>query len=63
MKGEMKMKQMDYIKGKCNKGAVIENIYAGQKSYIAVTISTSKTFKSLKGAEKYMDKFEYKKVI
>lgn len=52
----------DYIKGKENKGSIMENTYAGEVSYIAVTISSSKTFKSVKGAEKYMSKFGYEKV-
>ena len=53
------MTTTNYIKGKSNKGGIMENIYAGQKSYIAVTVATSKTFKSLKGAQKYMAKFDY----
>ena len=50
---------INYVKGKSNKGAIIQNGYAGSITYIAVTIATSKTFKSLKGAQKYMAKFEY----
>jgi len=57
------MKQTDYIKGKSNKGGIIQNLYAGQISYIAVTVATSKTFKSLKGAERYMAKLDYIEVI
>ena len=53
------MKQMDFIKGKANKGAIIPNGYAGQITYIAVTIATSRDFKTLKGAERYMAKFGY----
>jgi len=56
------MKQIDYVKGKYNKGAILENGYSDSITYIAVTAASSKDFKSLKGAEKYMTKFEYKKV-
>ena len=40
-------------------GAIMVNGYNGNFSYIAV--SSSKTFKSMKGAEKYMAKFNYAK--
>lgn len=40
-------------------GAIAVNEYNGNLSYIAVTASSSKTFKSMKGAEKYMAKFNY----
>lgn len=48
---------IDYQRGE-DKGAILIN---GEHSFIAVTIATSKTFKSFKGAEKYMDKYNYKK--
>lgn len=48
---------IDYHRGE-DKGAILIN---GERSFIAVTIATSKTFKSLKGAEKYMSKYDYKK--
>ncbi len=50
-------KIIDYNYGE-DKGAIIVN---DEHSYIAVTVATSKTFRSLKGAEKYMSKFDYKK--
>ena len=33
----------------------------GQYNYIAVTASVSKTYKSMKGAEKFMNKYNNKK--
>lgn len=42
-------------------GTIMVNEYNGNLSYIAVTASSSKTFKSMKGAEKYMAKFNYAK--
>ena len=55
---------IDYVKrrSKENKGAIIINVYGGKTEYIAVTISTSKTYKTLKGAEKMMEFFEYNKI-
>ncbi|WP_026881446.1 hypothetical protein [Clostridium akagii] len=52
----------EYIKGG-NKASITENIHLGKIIYIAITASSSKIFKSLKGAEKYMIRFEYKKII
>ena len=49
---------IDYIKGSANKGSIIIH---DPKSYTAVTLASSKNFKSLKGAEKYMTKFGYVK--
>lgn len=43
-------------------GSIIVNEHNGNISYIAVTISSSKIFKSMKGAEKYMAEFNYVKV-
>ena len=40
-------------------GSIMVN---GEKSYIAVTATTSKTFRSMKGAEKFMATLEYKRV-
>ena len=45
-----------------DKGAIIINVYGNEKEYIAVTISTSKTYKTLKGAEKMMSFFGYDKI-
>ena len=52
----------EYVKGG-NKGSIAENIREGYTTYIAVTSTSSKTFKSLKGAERFMTKLEYKIVI
>lgn len=58
------MEIIDYVKrnSKEDKGAIIINVYGSEKEYIAVTISTSKTYKTLKGAEKMMKFFEYDKI-
>lgn len=58
------MEIIDYAKrgSKDDKGAIIINVYGSKKEYIAVTISTSRTYKTLKGAEKMMDFFEYDKI-
>ena len=58
------MEIIDYVKrgSKEDKGAIIINVHGGKKEYIAVTISTSKTYKTLKGAEKMMEFFEYDKI-
>jgi hypothetical protein len=42
-------------------GSIIINEYAGQTTYIAVIASACKTYKSLKGAEKFMNEHNYKK--
>lgn len=42
-------------------GSIIVNEYAGKTTYIAVTASASKLYKTLKGAEKFMNKYNYKK--
>ncbi len=52
----------EYIKGG-NKASIAENIHLGKTIYITVTASSSKIFKSLMDAEKFMIKFQYKKVI
>lgn len=44
-----------------DKGAIMIDVYGSEKAYIAVTISTSKTYKTLKGAERMMESFGYKK--
>ena len=54
------MTTIDYERG-TSKGGITINNYAGVTTYIAVTIATSKTFKSLKGAEKFMTDRGYKK--
>jgi len=46
-----------------NKGGIVRNINTGTTTYIAVTASSSKTFKSLKGAKNFMAKFNYNEVI
>lgn len=58
------MEIIDYVKrnSKEDKGAIIINVYGGMKEYIAVTISTSRTYKTLKGAEKMMEFFGYDKI-
>ena len=58
------MEIIDYVKrgGKEDKGAIIINVYGGRTEYIAVTVTTSKTYKTLKGAEKMMEFFEYDKI-
>lgn len=58
------MEIIDYAKrgSKENTGAIIINVYGGKKEYIAVTVTTSKTYKTLKGAEKMMEFFEYSKI-
>lgn len=40
-------------------GAIMIDNYLGKPTYTAVTVSTSKTFKSLKGAENFMSEFGY----
>ena len=58
------MEIIDYVKrgSKENTGAIIINVCGGKTEYIAVTITTSKTYKTLKGAEKMMEFFEYNKL-
>lgn len=59
------MEIIDYAKrgSEENTGAIIINVYGGKKGiYIAVTVTTSKTYKTLKGAEKMMEFFEYDKI-
>ena len=54
------MKTIDFKRGTSEGGITINN-YSGVVTYIAVTIAASKTFKSLKGAEKFMADRGYKK--
>lgn len=58
------MEIIDYVKrgSKENTGAIIINVYGGKTEYIAVTVTSSKTYKTLKGAEKMMKFFEYDKM-
>lgn len=58
------MEIIDYKKRNSeeNMGAIIINVYGGRTEYIAVTASTSKTYKSLKKAESMMEFFDYVKV-
>ena len=50
-----------YSKGS-NKGSIGKNEYAGKVTYIAVTEASSKSFKTLSGAKKYMEQMGYKEV-
>lgn len=51
---------IEYKKSKSElEGAITVNSNCGRDSFIAVTASSSKTFKSMKGAEKYMNSFGY----
>ena len=50
---------IDYKKSENTEGAIINN---NCKGYIAVTCATSKNFKTLKGAERYMNNMGYFKV-
>lgn len=43
-------------------GSIAINVYNGKTTYIAVTLSTSKTYKSLKKAEAMMEFFDYVKI-
>lgn len=43
-------------------GSILVNEYAGKTTYIAVIASASKTYKTLKGAEKLMAEYNYKKI-
>lgn len=52
------MKIIDYAR-KDLKSSILVN---GEKSFIAVTATESKTFRSMKGAEKFMEKNEYKPI-
>lgn len=58
------MEIIDYKKRNSaeNTGAIIINVYGGKKEYIAVTVTTSKAYKTLRGAEKMMEFFEYDKI-
>lgn len=51
----------EYIKGG-TRASIAETIRAGKTIYIAVTSSSSKIFKSLNIAERFMLKFKYEKV-
>ena len=55
------MKIIENFNGKFGKNVgIMENAYAGKTSYIAVTNSASKTFKSIKGAANFLAKYGYK---
>lgn len=58
------MEIIDYVKrgSKEDTGAIIINVYGGKTKYIAVTATTSKTYKTLEGAEKMMEFLEYDKI-
>lgn len=54
------MKIIDYERKDLQlKGSIMVN---GEKSFIAVTATVSKTFRSMKGADKFMAKKEYKPI-
>jgi hypothetical protein len=57
--GGKEMTTINYERG-TSKGGITINNYSGV-TYIAVTAAASKTFKSLKGAEKFMAERGYKK--
>lgn len=48
-------------KGMETTGAIIINVYGSSTEYIAITGSCSETYKTLKGAEKMMEFFGYKR--
>lgn len=52
------MKIIDYKRGN-DEGGILIN---GKDQYIAVTVSTSKKFKSLRGAQKFLECYGYKEV-
>lgn len=52
------MKIIDYKRGNDEGGSLIN----GKDQYIAVTVSTSKKFKSLRGAQKFLESYGYKEV-
>ena len=52
------MEIIDYKRGN-NEGGILIN---GKDQYIAVTVSTSKKFKSLQGAQKFLESYGYKEV-
>lgn len=52
------MNIIDYKRGN-DEGGILVN---GKDQYIAVTVSTSKKFKSLRGAQKFLESYGYKEV-
>lgn len=52
------MEIIDYRRGETEGGILVN----GEKSYIAVTASTSKKFKSLRGAQKFLESYGYRPV-
>lgn len=52
------MEIIDYKRGN-DEGGILVN---GKDQYIAVTVSTSKKFKSLRGAQKFLESYGYKEV-
>lgn len=52
------MEIIDYKRGN-DEGGILIN---GKDQYIAVTVSTSKKFKSLRGAQKFLESYGYKEV-
>lgn len=52
-----------YVRGKSTRGGIFNTSPKDNSgSWIAVTCGTSKSFKTLKGAEKYMNKMEYSEI-
>jgi hypothetical protein len=49
-----------YVKGG-NEGAIFDNGKGGNLTYIAVTAAKSKDFKTIKGAERFIETMGYKK--
>lgn len=52
------MEIINYKNGSASGGIIIN----GKDQYIAVTVSTSKKFKSLRGAQKFLESYGYKEV-
>lgn len=53
--------KINYVKGS-NHGAITDNGNGENKEYLACTTVTSKWFKSLKTAERFMEKNEYVRI-
>lgn len=52
--------RIEYKKGG-NAGAIADNSKGENKEYVAVTADTSKWFKTLKGAERFMESQGYRR--
>lgn len=51
-------KLIEYKRGNTDDGAII--VHDSKKLFTAVTVATSKTFKTLRGADVYMTKLGYR---